>query len=65
MEQGFSCSTSAFRNTNILEGIRPKKNRCNLEKMIKINGFYKGYFTHTSQGHKELKQTRPYGNKTT
>ena len=25
MEQGFSCSTSALQNTNILEGIRKKK----------------------------------------
>ena len=25
MEQGFSCSTSALQNTDVLEGISPKK----------------------------------------
>ena len=32
MEQGFSCSTPAFRNTDILEGICRKKSNviCNL-----------------------------------
>ena len=31
MEQGFSCSTLALQNTDILEELRRKKNRCNLQ----------------------------------
>ena len=54
MEQGFSCSTLALQNTDILEGIRKKKTDvicnslplgCGLSKHIVMSGVYNNIFS--------------------
>ena len=49
MEQGFSCSTSALQNTDILEGISPKKTDviCNSLPLECVYGYLAMKFTLT------------------